>query len=57
MLPAIIGDYRGMRDGDGVLCFNFRADRVREILAALLDPAFSGFPRDGASFASPRPSA
>ncbi len=27
------------------LCFNFRADRVREILAALLDPAFAGFPR------------
>ena len=44
-MPAVIGDYRGMRDGDGVLCFNFRADRVREILAALLDPAFSGFPR------------
>jgi 2,3-bisphosphoglycerate-independent phosphoglycerate mutase len=34
-----------MRDGDGVLCFNFRADRVREILAALLDPAFAGFAR------------
>ena len=45
IVPAVIGDYRGMRDGDGVLCFNFRADRVREILAALLDPAFSGFPR------------
>lgn len=43
--PAVIGSYGGMRDGDGVLCFNFRADRVREILAALLDPAFSGFPR------------
>jgi 2,3-bisphosphoglycerate-independent phosphoglycerate mutase len=34
-----------MRDGDGLLCFNFRADRVREILTAILDPAFSGFPR------------
>jgi 2,3-bisphosphoglycerate-independent phosphoglycerate mutase len=45
IVPAVIGDYRGMRDGDGVLCFNFRADRVREILTALLDPAFSGFPR------------
>jgi 2,3-bisphosphoglycerate-independent phosphoglycerate mutase len=45
VLPAIIGDYAGMRDGDGVLCFNFRADRVREILGALLDPQFSGFPR------------
>ena len=45
VVPAVVGDYHGMRDGDGVLCFNFRADRVREILAALLDPAFSGFPR------------
>jgi 2,3-bisphosphoglycerate-independent phosphoglycerate mutase len=45
IVPACIGDYRGMQDGDGVLCFNFRADRVRELLAALLDPAFPGFPR------------
>ena len=45
-IPAtVIGDYAGMIDGDAVLCFNFRADRVREILAALLDPAFDGFPR------------
>ena len=28
-LPPSIGDYAGMRDGDGMLCFNFRADRVR----------------------------
>src|SRR5262249_41691534 len=34
-----------MKDGDGVLCFNFRADRVREILGAMLDPAFSAFSR------------
>src|SRR5439155_1291023 len=45
VVPAVVGDYRGMRDGDGVLCFNFRADRVREILAALLDPSFAGFAR------------
>jgi 2,3-bisphosphoglycerate-independent phosphoglycerate mutase len=45
VLPAVVGDYAGMRDGDGVLCFNFRADRVRELLTAVLDPAFSGFPR------------
>jgi 2,3-bisphosphoglycerate-independent phosphoglycerate mutase len=45
VLPAVVGDYRGMRDGDGILCFNFRADRVREILTALLDPNFPGFPR------------
>ena len=45
IVPAVVGDYRGMRDGDGVLCFNFRADRVRQILTAILDPRFSGFPR------------
>jgi 2,3-bisphosphoglycerate-independent phosphoglycerate mutase len=44
--PAtVIGDYAGMKDGDALLCFNFRADRVRQILAALLDPAFKGFAR------------
>src|SRR6266403_290896 len=45
VLPAVVGGYRGMRDGDAVLCFNFRADRVREILSAPLDPGFSGFAR------------
>jgi len=43
--PAAIGGYRGMRDGDGLLIANFRADRVREIAGALLDPDFSGFAR------------
>jgi 2,3-bisphosphoglycerate-independent phosphoglycerate mutase len=45
VMPAIVGDYRGMQDGDAVLCFNFRADRVRELLGAILDPAFKGFVR------------
>jgi 2,3-bisphosphoglycerate-independent phosphoglycerate mutase len=45
VIPAVIGDYKGMQDGDGILCFNFRADRVRELLAALLEPKFDGFPR------------
>jgi 2,3-bisphosphoglycerate-independent phosphoglycerate mutase len=45
MLPAVMAGYAGMSDGDGVLMANFRADRAREILTALLDPAFTGFPR------------
>jgi len=45
IVPSCVNGYRGMQDGDGLLCFNFRADRVREILAALLDPGFDGFPR------------
>ena len=43
--PCVIGRYAGMRDGDGLLMANFRADRVRQILSALLDPAFDAFPR------------
>jgi 2,3-bisphosphoglycerate-independent phosphoglycerate mutase len=45
IVPTVVGDYAGMKDGDGVLCFNFRADRVREILSAMLDPDFAGFKR------------
>ena len=41
--PFVIGDYAGMTDGDGVFFLNFRADRAREILSALGDPAFEGF--------------
>ncbi len=46
VIPAVVGDYAGMRDGDALLCFNFRADRVREILAPMVDPGFDGFPRE-----------
>jgi 2,3-bisphosphoglycerate-independent phosphoglycerate mutase len=45
VLPAVVANYQGMKDGDAILCFNFRADRVRELLSALLDPAFKGFER------------
>jgi 2,3-bisphosphoglycerate-independent phosphoglycerate mutase len=45
LLPVVLGDYAGMKDGDGILFANFRADRAREILTALLDPAFNGFTR------------
>ena len=43
--PSAIAGYAGMQDGDGVLMANFRADRARELLTALLDPAFDGFAR------------
>lgn len=43
--PTIVGDYAGMKDGDGLLMANFRADRAREILTALVDPMFDGFDR------------
>ncbi len=44
--PTAIAGYVGMRDGDGLLIANFRADRIREIATALLDPEFSGFTRE-----------
>eukprot|EP00949_MAST-11_sp_MAST-11-sp1_P003519 g3519.t1 len=42
ILPTKIGDYAGMKDGDGLLMCNFRADRAREILDALASPNPSG---------------
>jgi 2,3-bisphosphoglycerate-independent phosphoglycerate mutase len=41
--PRVIGDYAGMKDGDGFFCLNFRADRAREILRALGGPEFAEF--------------
>jgi 2,3-bisphosphoglycerate-independent phosphoglycerate mutase len=34
-----------IREGDGVIFFNFRADRARQMTRALADPEFSGFDR------------
>ena len=45
IIPSPVGNYSGIKDGDGILCFNFRADRVREILAPFADEDFTGFPR------------
>ncbi len=44
--PNVIDAYAGMADGDGMLMANFRADRARQIVAALADPGFDGFNRD-----------
>ncbi len=55
VLPTAIGDYAGMRDGDGLLFANFRADRVREIAGALLDPGFLRLcPRQAHRISPPR---
>ncbi|WP_372612270.1 2,3-bisphosphoglycerate-independent phosphoglycerate mutase [Aquicoccus sp.] len=42
---TVIGDYAGFHEGDGLFCLNFRADRAREILAAIGAPDFDGFDR------------
>jgi 2,3-bisphosphoglycerate-independent phosphoglycerate mutase len=33
-----------LRDGDGVFCFNYRSDRMRQIVRALVIEGFDGFP-------------
>ena len=45
--PTVLDGYEGIREGDGLFCLNFRADRAREILEALGNPDFQGFERDG----------
>ncbi len=43
--PTVITGFAGMKDGDGLIMANFRADRAREILSALVAPDFDGFER------------
>ena len=43
--PTVVGAPTPMADGDAVLCFNFRADRVRQMTEALLAEDFQGFAR------------
>ena len=41
--PTVINDYQGFEDGDGIFCTNFRSDRARQILSALLDSNFDEY--------------
>lgn len=43
--PHQCAGYQGMCDGDGLFMANFRADRARQILLALLRPEFTHFSR------------
>ncbi len=43
--PSVIGGYQGMNAADGVLTANFRSDRIREILQAIVFPDFNDFDR------------
>lgn len=40
---TVLDGYDGAKDGDGFFCLNFRADRAREILAAVGQPGFDAF--------------
>jgi 2,3-bisphosphoglycerate-independent phosphoglycerate mutase len=43
--PTRIGLSRPIKAQDGVIFFNFRADRARQLTQALIDPNFTGFQR------------
>jgi len=47
MLPVVVTEngksVAPMRDGDAIICFNYRSDRMRQIVRALVDPEFDGF--------------
>ncbi len=42
--PTAVGTARPIAENDAVVFFNFRADRMKQIGAAFLDPKFSAFP-------------
>ena len=44
---SVVGDYKGVCDGDSVIFFNFRSDRAREITRAAVYPDFDKFERAG----------
>jgi len=41
--PRVISGAPLIKDGDGIFCFNYRADRMRQIVRALAVPEFNGF--------------
>jgi len=45
--PTLVGDEARIRDQDSVVCFNFRPDRMRQIVRALAEPAFDEVDRGG----------
>jgi len=50
VVPMVIASRDGeptakIRPGDAAMCFNFRADRARQITRALTDPSLDKFPR------------
>ena len=45
--PSLVGAEARIRPADRVFCFNFRPDRMREIVRALAEPDFSEIDRHG----------
>jgi 2,3-bisphosphoglycerate-independent phosphoglycerate mutase len=51
--PWVIGDpaHGRLQDGDGLVFWNFRPDRARQLTSALADPSFASFDRGAAPHA------
>ena len=49
--PVVIDPQGAISPEDGIVTFNYRADRARQLVAALTDPAFPHFERTGGAFA------
>jgi 2,3-bisphosphoglycerate-independent phosphoglycerate mutase len=45
VVPTVVGDYRGWQPGEPGIFFNFRADRARQLVRALVMPEFEPFAR------------
>jgi 2,3-bisphosphoglycerate-independent phosphoglycerate mutase len=45
IIPAPEGSPTTIQPGDAVISFNFRSDRMRQLIAALSEPQFAGFER------------
>ncbi|MFN3430382.1 MAG: 2,3-bisphosphoglycerate-independent phosphoglycerate mutase [Candidatus Sericytochromatia bacterium] len=45
LVPVVLDAQGRIKDGDGVIFFNFRPDRARQITQAITDPEFKGFER------------
>ncbi len=41
LIPSVFSDAGTVDDNDGFICFNFRKDRIRELLTALTNPEFN----------------
>lgn len=43
--PTSLASYQGLDDKDGVIFFNFRTDRTRQLTQAIIEKRFTGFKR------------
>lgn len=44
--PRKMKGYDGVRDGDGIIFYNYRLDRARQLTQAFVEPDFNGFDAD-----------